>query len=68
MASYLKGVSVALNKPLMVVKDISADNTKADSIAKIAKEQLKKESPSMEDFDPGDANPFYPKDPGFKKK
>ena len=32
------------------------------------KEQLKKDIPSMEDFDPGDANPFYPKDPGFKKK
>ena len=68
VASYLKGVSVALNKPLMVVKDNSTDVIKADSIAKIAKEQLKKDIPSMEDFDPGDANPSYPKDPGFKKK
>ena len=68
VASYLKGVSVALNKPLIVVKDNSTDEIKADSIAKIAKEQLNKESPSMEDFDPGDANPFYPKDSGFKKK
>ena len=68
VASYLKGVAVALNKPLMVVKDISADDIKADSIAKIAKEQLKKENLSMEDFDPGDANPFYPKDSGFRKK
>ena len=68
IASYLKGIATALNKPLIVVKDNSTDEIKADSIAKIAKEQLNKESPSMEDFDPGDANPFYPKDSGFKKK
>ena len=67
IASYMKGISVGLNKPLMVVDDPDDDNLEADSIAKIAKEKFLSADSDHNNFDPNFANPSYLQETNFRK-
>ena len=66
IASYLKGLAMALGKPLIVVKDLS-NNFEADSVVKNAKEIFLKNTKDNQLFDPQNANPSYSQDTKFKK-
>ena len=65
VASYLKGIAVALSKPLMAVEDNK--NFEADMVAKIAKENFLAVDKNCKQFDPNNANPLYKKESTFKK-
>ena len=65
VASYLKGIAVALSKPLMAVEDNK--NFEADMVAKIAKKYFLAVDKNCEQFDPNNANPLYKKESTFKK-
>ena len=40
VATYMKGLAVGLNKPLISIKDLDSDDFEADSVAKIAKQEF----------------------------
>ena len=67
IASYMKGLAVALNKPLISIEDEPTDNLEADSIALKAKEMFEKKGNDRTEFDPRNANPSYKEDVKFKK-
>jgi hypothetical protein len=67
VASYLKGISVALNQPLMAISANNIDELSADSIAKLALDQFKQSDYDKLCFDPDEANPIYASDPQYKK-
>jgi len=67
VASYLKGISVALNQPLMAISANNIDELSADSIAKLALDQFKQSDYDKSFFDPDEANPIYASDPQYKK-
>ena len=67
IASYMKGLAVALNKPLISIEDELEDNLEADSIAVKAKEIFEKKRNDNTEFDPRNANPSYKEDIKFKK-
>ena len=67
IASYMKGIAVGLNKPLMVVDDPDDDNLEADSIAKIAKEKFLSADSAHNNFDQNFANPSYVQETNFRK-
>lgn len=67
IASYMKGLAVALNKPLISIEDESKDNLQADSIALKAREMFEKKGDDSAEFDPRNANPSYKEDVKFKK-
>ena len=65
VASYLKGIAVALSKPLIAVEDNK--NFEADMVAKIAKKNFLAVDKNCEQFDPNNANPLYKQESTFKK-
>ena len=66
VASFMKGLSVALTKPLIVIADID-NKYKADDIAKKAlKKYISSDDPLVE-YNPRNANPKYSEDVTFKK-
>ena len=67
IASYMKGLAVALNKPLISIEDELKDNMEADSIALKAKEMFEKKGSDNKEFDPRNANPSYKEDVKFRK-
>ena len=67
VASYLKGIAVALSKPLMAVAEEDNKNFEADMVAKIAKKNFLAVDKNCEQFDPNNANPLYKKESTFKK-
>jgi len=67
VASYLKGISVALDKPLMAVNTDNIDELSADSIAKLALDSFIQSDCDASLFNPDDANPIYASDPQYKK-
>tara|TARA_Y100000996_G_scaffold251857_1_gene198158 strand:- start:1740 stop:2171 length:432 start_codon:yes stop_codon:yes gene_type:complete len=67
IASYMKGLAVALEKPLISIKDENIDDFDADSIALKAKEIFLKEGVDFTKFNPKDANPSYEEKTKFKK-
>ena len=67
MASYLKGIAVALTKPLMVIDDEDDKSFEADMVAKIAKENFLAADKNYNQFDPNNANPTYIQETTFKK-
>ena len=67
IASYLKGLATALEKPLIVVEDINNNDFDADSVVKNAKEILLNNTKDNQIFDPQNANPSYSQDTKFKK-
>ena len=67
VASYLKGIAVALSKPLMAVAEEDNKNFEADMVAKIAKDNFLAVDKNCEQFDPNNANPLYKQESTFKK-
>ena len=67
IASYLKGLAIALEKPLMSIDCASDDDIEADDIAMAAKEIYTKTDYKKDLFDPAQANPSYKEDLKFKK-
>ena len=67
VASYLKGIAVALRKPLMVVAEEDDEYFEADRVAKIAKENFLALDKNYALFDPNNANPSYQEESKFKK-
>ena len=67
VASYLKGIAVALSKPLMAVAEEDNKNFEADMVAKIAKENFLALDKNYALFNPNNANPFYQEESKFKK-
>ncbi|MDC0166352.1 hypothetical protein OAI73_01845 [Gammaproteobacteria bacterium] len=67
IATYMKGVAVALKKPLIAIKSDDIDELSADSIAKFALLEYKKSGFNSEMFNPKDANPIYTQELQYKK-
>ena len=67
IASYMKGIAVALGKPLIVIDENYQDEFQADTIAKMAKEKFLSLDPQDKILDPNFANPSYSEDLNFKK-
>tara|TARA_B100000902_G_scaffold120269_1_gene120609 strand:+ start:565 stop:996 length:432 start_codon:yes stop_codon:yes gene_type:complete len=67
VASYMKGLAVGLNKPLISVEDSNDDDFEADSVAKIAKNIFLASNSDSNQFDPIFANPSYEEEVNFKK-
>ncbi|MBL88606.1 MAG: hypothetical protein CMD80_03875 [Gammaproteobacteria bacterium] len=66
IATYLKGISTALIKPLMVIDDPDSELGSED-IAKLAKFEFQKCNCDASQFKPEDANPSYPQPINYKK-
>ena len=67
IASYLKGLAIALEKPLISIDCSTDHDIEADDIAMIAKEKYAKAYYKKDLFDPAKANPSYKEDLKFKK-
>tara|TARA_B100001094_G_scaffold328129_1_gene387822 strand:+ start:711 stop:1142 length:432 start_codon:yes stop_codon:yes gene_type:complete len=67
IATYLKGLAIALEKPLISIDCLSEDDIKADDIALKAKDKFIKADCKKDIFDPAKANPSYEEDLKFKK-
>ena len=67
VASYLKGICVALDRPLMVISADNIDELSADSIAKLALGNFMQSGCDASLFNPDGANPIYVSDPQYKK-
>ena len=67
IASYMKGIAVALGKPLIVIDENYQDEFQADTIAKLAKEKFLSLDLQDKILDPNFANPSYSEDLNFKK-
>ena len=65
IASYMKGIAIGLDKPLIVVSD-KGDIFDADEVAKEAKENFVASCSDYKKFDPNLANPTY-NETNFKK-
>ena len=66
VATYMKGLAVGLNKPLIVIHDKDNIAFDADEVAKEAKEKFLASGSDYKKFDPHLANPTY-KETNFKK-
>ena len=67
VASYLKGISVTLDRPLIAISADNIDELSADAIAKLALDKFTQSDCDGSLFDPNDANPIYASDPQYKK-
>ncbi len=67
VASYMKGLAVGLNKPLISIKDLDSDDFEADSVAKLAKQEFLTSDQDCKVYDPSFANPSYEELANFKK-
>ena len=65
IASYMKGIAIGLDKPLIVVSD-KGDIFDADEVAKEAKKNFLASGSDHKKFDPNLANPTY-EETNFKK-
>ena len=66
-ASYLKGISAALKKPLISIEDDSEHNLDIDQLLIIARDKFLSAESNEDTFDPKNANPIYNNDIKFKK-
>ena len=66
-ASYLKGISAALKKPLISIEYDSEHNPDIDELLIIAKDKFLSAKSNENSFDPKNANPIYNNDIKFKK-
>jgi hypothetical protein len=67
IATYMKGLAVALKKPLIAVSSDDIDELYADSIGKLALLQYKNSGLKPEMFNPKNANPMYSQELQYKK-
>jgi len=67
IASYLKGIATALNKPLISIEDNPEDNFEIDQIVIMAKERYLAQENDLDKFNPRNVNPIYNANIEFKK-
>jgi hypothetical protein len=67
IATYMKGLAIALKKPLIAVSSDDIDELYADSIGKLALLQYKNSGLKPEMFNPKNANPMYSQELQYKK-
>ena len=66
-ASYLKGISSALKKPLISIEDNLKGDLDIEDLLIIAKDKFLSDEINNSRFDPKNANPIYNDDIKFKK-
>ena len=67
VASYLKGISSALKKPLMAIDAGDTNTISSDLVAKSAIQKFKDSGMKSDLFDSKDANPTYALETKYKK-
>ena len=67
IASYLKGIATALEKPLVVIDDNSEIELDSSDVVKLAKEKFLNANSNVDQFHPSLANPSYSLDTKYKK-
>ena len=67
VASFLKGISSALNKPLVIVEVDEINNISSDLIAKEARQKFIDSGMKADLFKPNNANPTYAVETQYKK-
>jgi hypothetical protein len=67
VASFLKGISSALNKPLIIIEVDEINNISSDLIAKEARQKFIDSGMKADLFKPSNANPTYAVETQYKK-
>ena len=67
VAAYLKGITSAIRKPLIIIDSDDVDNLDADAVAKKALEKYLNSKNNLDSFNPDTANPIYSSIPQYKK-
>ena len=67
VASFLKGISSALNKPLIIIEVDEINNISSDLIAKEARQKFIDSGMKADLFKPNNANPSYAIETQYKK-
>ena len=67
VASFLKGISSALNKPLIIIEVDEINNISSDLIAKEARQKFIDSGMKADLFKPNNANPTYAVETQYKK-
>ena len=67
VASFLKGISSALNKPLITIEVDETNNISSDLIAKEARQKFIDSGMKADLFKPNNANPTYTVETQYKK-
>ena len=67
VASFLKGISSALNKPLIIIAVDEINNISSDLIAKKARQKFIDSGMKADLFKPKNANPTYAVETQYKK-
>ena len=67
IASYLKGMAIALEKPLIAIEDNNKIPINSSDVVKLAKEKFLNANSKVEQFHPNLVNPSYALDTKYKK-
>ena len=67
VAAYLKGITSAISKPLIVIDTDDVDKIDSDAVAKKALDQYLNSKNNIDSFKPDNANPIYSSIPQYKK-
>ena len=67
IASYLKGMAIGLEKPLIAIEDNNELTIDSSDVVKLAKEKFLTANSNVDQFNPNLANPSYSLDTKFKK-
>ena len=67
VASYLKGITSAISKPLIVIDSDGVDKIDSDAVAKKALVHYLNSKNNIGSFKPDNANPIYSSIPQYKK-
>ena len=67
VAAYLKGITSAISKPLIVIDSDDIDGLDSDAVAKKALEKYLDSKNNSDLFKPDTANPIYSSIPQYKK-
>tara|TARA_Y100000766_G_C18520608_1_gene418724 strand:+ start:169 stop:600 length:432 start_codon:yes stop_codon:yes gene_type:complete len=67
IASYLKGMAIALEKPLIAIEDNNKIPINSSDAVKLAKEKFLNANSKVEQFHPNLVNPSYSLDTKYKK-
>jgi tRNA A37 threonylcarbamoyladenosine modification protein TsaB len=67
VAAYLKGITSAISKPLIIIDSDDVDSLDADAVAKKAIEKYLNSKNNLDSFKPDTANPIYSSIPQYKK-
>ena len=67
VAAYLKGITSAISKPLIVIDTDDIDKIDSNAVAKKALDQYLNSKNNTDSFKPDNANPIYSSIPQYKK-